>query len=151
MLKATIIGNVGSDATIKTFGGRNYLSFSVAHSYSYTDESGERIERTQWVSCLRRVGENSTLINYVTKGKKVYVEGNLTAKVYESSYGTHEVSLSVRVSHLELLGGRTENSASTSGTFGSTSSEYTAPIADPVKVPSQFQTTETSENDDLPF
>ncbi len=148
MLKAIIIGNVGSDATIKTFGGVNYISFSVAHTNSFINESGEKVENTQWVSCLRRVSDNSTLVNYVTKGSKVYVEGNLSAKVYESSYGTQEVSLSCRVSHLELLGSRQDNQVSTNATA---SPEHSQSFAEPVKVTHEFQTAVMPENDDLPF
>jgi len=63
MLQIEIIGNLGQDAEIKEFNGQRFISFSVAHTESYTDAHGERQKRTVWVSCLK-YGE-SGVINYL--------------------------------------------------------------------------------------
>lgn len=108
MLKISVIGHVGQDASIKTFGNANYIAFSAAHSDKYKDKNGVEHETTQWVSCLKRIGENSQLAVYIKKGTKVYVEGRLSAKVFDKS-GTAEVGLNCDVSHLELLSSKAEN------------------------------------------
>lgn len=109
MLKATVIGHVGQDATIKSFGNANYIAFSVAHSEKYKDKDGVDHEVTKWVSCLKRIGENSNLAAYIKKGTKVYVEGALSAKVFESMASNEmQVALNVNVSHLELLSPKTD-------------------------------------------
>ena len=61
MLKVVIIGHIGQDASIKSFVNANYVSFSVAHSEKYKDKLGVNHESTQWVSCLKRIGDNSNL------------------------------------------------------------------------------------------
>lgn len=105
MLKLTLIGNIGQDAVIKDFGTSKYISFSVAHSESYTDKQGVKVEKTQWVSCLK-YGE-SAVLPYLKKGTKVYVEGTLSAKTFEKE-GHQQVALNCQVSHIELLGSKSE-------------------------------------------
>lgn len=136
MLKITVIGNVGQDATIKTFGNANYIAFSVAHSQKYKDKNGVEHEAIQWISCLKRVGENSQLAAYIKKGTKVYVEGRLSAKVFDKS-GTPEVGLNCDVSHLELLSSKTENQTAphafsqTPQGANATETTFTSPIVVP--------------------
>jgi len=116
MLKLTVIGHLGQDAVLKTFGSANFISFSVAHTGKYKDSQGVEHEKTQWVSCLRRVGENSSLIAYLKKGTKVYVEGRLTARLFESqASNSPQIALNLDVSCLELLSVKSEPSQPQSG------------------------------------
>jgi len=103
MLKAIIIGHLGQDAELRQFGNAFYLSFSVAHSDKYRDVKGEEHEYTQWVSCMKRVFDGSQLGNYLTKGTKVYCEGNLSARVFSNKSGVAQVALNLNVQQLELL------------------------------------------------
>ena len=87
MLVLEAIGNLGADAIIKDLNGQKYIAFSVAHTESYKDSQGQRHERTTWVSCLK-YGE-SQVINYLKKGTRVFIRGELSAKAYEAGlYGT---------------------------------------------------------------
>lgn len=84
--KVTIIGALGKDPEIRSFqnGGR-VANFSVATSESWKDKAtGEKREETEW----HRVSVfNEHLIklceNYLAKGVKVYVEGQLKTRKYE--------------------------------------------------------------------
>ena len=102
MLQIELIGNLGGDATIKEFSGQKYISFSVAHTESFTDGQSQKRERTTWVSCLK-YGE-SGVINYLKKGTRVFIRGELSAKVFETN-GTPQVGLNCKVRELQLLGG----------------------------------------------
>jgi single-strand DNA-binding protein len=102
MLVTEIIGNLGADATIKEFSGQKFISFSLAHTENYTDGQGQKRERTTWVSCLKH-GE-SAVINYLKKGTRVFVRGDLSAKIYDAN-GTQQVGINCRVRELQLLGG----------------------------------------------
>jgi single-strand DNA-binding protein len=82
MLVLEAIGNLGADAIIKDLNGQKYIAFSVAHTESYKDSQGQRHERTTWVSCLK-YGE-SQVINYLKKGTRVFIRGELSAKAYEA-------------------------------------------------------------------
>lgn len=44
MLVSEVIGNLGYDAQVKEFGGRKYVSMSVAHSSFSKDQNGNRQE-----------------------------------------------------------------------------------------------------------
>lgn len=110
MLKVQIIGHLGQDAILKTFNNVNYVSFSVAHSEKWKDNRQVEHEYTQWVSCLRRVGDGSGLQPYLKKGTKVYLEGSLSAKIFESQASSKpQVALNCNVSHLELLSSKQDS------------------------------------------
>lgn len=138
MLAVEIIGNLGADATIKEFSGQKFISFSVAHTESYTDGQGQKRERTTWVSCLKH-GE-SAVINYLKKGTRVFIRGELSAKIYEAN-GSPQVGLSCRVKELQLLG-------------GNRTVEQQTENREPGPAPAYSQTEanfSNDGNDDLPF
>lgn len=84
--KVTLIGNVGADPEIKTMqSGDRVANLSIATSESWKDKnSGERKERTEW---HRVVVFNQGLVkvieNYIRKGSKLYVEGQLATRSWE--------------------------------------------------------------------
>lgn len=102
MLQLEAIGNLGADATIREFNGQKFIAFSVAHTESYNDQKGQKHERTTWVSCLK-FGE-SAVINYLKKGTRVFVRGELSTKIYTAN-GTTQVGVNCKVRELHLLGG----------------------------------------------
>jgi single-strand DNA-binding protein len=109
MIKLTVIGHLGQDAVIKTLGAASYLSFSVAHSERYKGKDGVDREHTQWISCLKRIGDNSTLASYLKKGTKVYVEGRMGLKLLEgSSNKPSQVFVNCEVQNLELISVKSE-------------------------------------------
>ena len=102
MLKAQIIGNLGKDAEMKTTqNGQQYFSFSVAHSF----KTAQGQEQTVWVSCTKwvRQGESTAVVQYLKKGKKVYLEGTPSARAYAAQDGTPIGSLELNVQYIELL------------------------------------------------
>lgn len=111
--KVILIGNVGKDPEVKTFpNGGKIVEFSIATSERWNDkQSGEKKEKTEWhrVSvkneALARVAEN-----YVRKGTKVYVEGQLQTREWQDQSGqkryTTEVVLAPYRGELTLLDSR---------------------------------------------
>lgn len=105
MLQFQVIGNLGSDAQVQDFNGRKAVTFDVAHRTAYTGEDGVKHESTIWVSCILN-GDGGGLLPYLTKGRKVFVSGDGSCRVYSSKVQRKMVAglnLSVRV--VELLGG----------------------------------------------
>lgn len=102
MLVVEVIGNLGADAVIREFSGQKFIAFSVAHTESYTNAQGQKQERTTWVSCLK-YGE-SAVLNYLKKGTRVFIRGELSAKIYEAG-GNPQVGINCKVRELQLLGG----------------------------------------------
>lgn len=84
--KVCLIGHVGADPEINNLNsGSIVANFSLATSESWKDKSsGEKKERTEW---HRVVVWNEGLCNvieqYVRKGQKLYVEGQLQTRKWE--------------------------------------------------------------------
>lgn len=100
MLKIELIGNLGADAKVVTQ-NTTMLTFSVGFSRRLSDGNSD----TTWVRCTKHV-ENSggNLAQYLTKGTRVYVRGDLSATAYKNENGAAMPSLSCRVQELKLLG-----------------------------------------------
>ena len=126
MLKLSIIGHLGQDAQLKTFNNVNYAAFSVAHSEKFTNSKQEVVEKTQWVSCLKRLGESDKIIQLLKKGTKVYVEGSLSAKTFDNK-GVSEVVLNCNVSYLDIT---VKEQQSTPAEFQSKAESF--PVSQPV-------------------
>lgn len=146
MLVVEIIGNLGADAVIKEFKGKKFISFSVAHTESYTDGQGQKHERTTWVSCLK-YGE-SAVINYLKKGTRVFLRGELSVKTYVAR-GTVQAGINCKVKELQLLGGsRPEQQAG-----GQYQQQQTGAAPSPSYYPPEQseQFPPSTGSDDLPF
>ncbi len=119
--KVILIGNLGADPEIRqTQDGRPIANLRVATSESWRDRnSGERRERTEWHRVvifnegLARIAEQ-----YLRKGSKVYIEGQLQTRKWErdgQDQYTTEVVLQGFNSALTMLDGRNEGDSSFSG------------------------------------
>lgn len=111
MLKLEIIGNIGSDAEVKEFGGKKYVSFSVACTEYSKDQKGNKTEYTTWVSILW-YGDGGGLLPYLKKGAKVFVRGNLKAKTYTDKQGAAQASININASEVQLCGGKSDGMSS---------------------------------------
>ncbi len=98
--KVMLIGNLGRDPEVRTFsnGGR-VCSLRVATTESWRDrESGERRERTEWHNVeifsdgLIRVCEQ-----FLRKGAKVYVEGQLQTRKWQDQSGNDRYTTEVAI------------------------------------------------------
>lgn len=106
MFRAIVIGNLGSDAKVESANGKPFVSFSVGHNDRWTDANGNVRESTQWISCALN-GDGGQLLQYLKKGKSVYVEGRCTTRVFSSQKLRCMVAgVNLSVDHLELLAGK---------------------------------------------
>lgn len=113
MLQCEVIGNIGSDAEIKEFSGKKYVSFNVAHSERRKDANGTSVESTTWVSVLW-YGDGGGLTQYLKRGCKVFVRGRLTVKSYQDRNGNTQVAVNVNASEVNLCGLKGEQSTASS-------------------------------------
>ena len=96
--KVILIGNLGADPEIRnTQDGRPICNLRVATSENWRDKSsGERRERTEWHRVvifnegLCRIAEQ-----YLKKGSKVYLEGQLQTRKWEDQQGQERYSTEV--------------------------------------------------------
>lgn len=129
--KVILVGNVGKDPEVRSFqnGGR-VANFSIATSESWKDKAtGERKEKTEWhrISIL-----NDNLINvvenYVKKGSKLYIEGQLETRKWTDQSGAEKYSTEVVLrpyrGELTLLDSRGSGGASTGGDYNAGAVSY---------------------------
>ena len=83
--KVILVGNLGQDPEVRfTAGGAAVTTLSLATSESWKDkESGQDQEKTEWhrVVLWNRLAENAG--EYLKKGSKVYIEGQLQTRKWE--------------------------------------------------------------------
>lgn len=107
LCKATIIGNLGGDPEMRyTPAGRAFTTFNVACNRTYTTPEGERKEETEWfrVTAWSRLAE---LCNqFLSKGRRVYIEGRLSSRSWEGADGQKRFSLEIAASEMVLLDSR---------------------------------------------
>jgi len=111
--KVILVGNLGRDPEVRhTLDGRKIINFSIATSETWKDrQTGERRERTEW---HRIVIFNEGLANvaeqYLHKGSKVYIEGQLQTRKWTDNAGvekyTTEVVLQNFRGELQMLDSR---------------------------------------------
>lgn len=122
--KVILVGNLGRDPEIRRMNnGDPVVNLSVATSENWRDKSsGERREKTEWHRVvifndnLAKVAEN-----YLKKGSKVYVEGQLQTRKWTDQNGQEKYSTEVVLQRfrgeLTMLDGRNEG-GSGGGSFG---------------------------------
>lgn len=109
MAKIEFIGNLGADAQVKDVNGNKFISFNVADTETYTDSNGQKQERTQWISCTMN-GDGGKLLQYLVKGKTVYVRGYLSTRIFDSAqFHCKMVGLNCSVREIELIAGNSRD------------------------------------------
>ena len=111
--KVILIGNVGRDPEIRrTNDGRPIANISLATSKTWRDRtSGERREKTEWHRVVVfSEGLCRVIEQYVKKGSKLYVEGELQTREWEDQQGQRRFTTEVAIQNfggtLEMLDGR---------------------------------------------
>jgi len=104
MYKTILLGHIGKDCVVNTVNGKSVCNFSVAQTEKYKDAQGTQHEKTRWFDCaLWR--DNTSIAQYLKKGTKVLLEGQIDVKQFQRQDGTQGVGMTFRVSNVELLGG----------------------------------------------
>ena len=96
--KVILVGNLGADPEIRqTQDGRPIANLRVATSESWRDRnSGERKERTEWHRVvIFSEGLCKIAEQYLRKGSKVYLEGQLQTRKWEDQSGNERYSTEV--------------------------------------------------------
>jgi len=113
--KVILVGNLGADPEVRNLpSGGKVVNLSVATTENWRDRnSGERKERTEWHRVvifsegLAKVAEQ-----YLRKGSKVYLEGQLQTRKWQDQSGADRYSTEVVLqnfnSNLTMLDGRGE-------------------------------------------
>ncbi|CAH2404804.1 single-stranded DNA-binding protein [Mesorhizobium escarrei] len=122
--KVILVGNLGADPEIRRLNsGEPVVNIRVATSESWRDKtSGERKEKTEWHNVvifneqLAKVAEQ-----YLKKGAKVYVEGQLQTRKWQDQTGndryTTEIVLQKFRGELQMLDARGQGEGGQVGSY----------------------------------
>lgn len=116
--KVMLIGNLGRDPEVRTTGdGNKLVTLNIATSESWKDKNtGERKERTEWHRVvIFSPGLATVAEQYLKKGSKVFVEGQLQTRKWQDQQGQDKYSTEVVLrgfsSQLAMLDGRSGGGA----------------------------------------
>jgi single-strand DNA-binding protein len=132
--KVMLIGHLGRDPEVRTFqNGGKVVNLRIATSESWRDkQSGERKERTEWHSvAIFNDGIAKVAEQYLRKGSKVYIEGQLETRKWQDQSGqdryTTEVVLRAFAGQLTLLDGKPQGGGDRRDDSGRDGGGYGAP------------------------
>jgi single-strand DNA-binding protein len=158
--KVILVGNLGADPEIRrTQDGRPIVNLRLATSETWRDKAtGERRERTEWHRVVI-FNENLAKVaeQYLKKGAKVYLEGQLQTRKWQDQQGQDRYSTEVvlqgfssQLTMLDRVGGGSaggdfgsDDSGSNFGSFGNRS-----PARQPAMAGSGAR---DDMNDEVPF
>ncbi len=148
--KVILIGNLGRDPEVRhTQDGNKIVHLSLATSETWRDKnSGERRERTEWhrvVIFNDRLGDVAE--QYLRKGSKVYIEGQLQTRKWTDQSGQEKYSTEVVLQRfrgeLTMLDSRADSAAPGAG-----AGDVSAPDTAAAQTPESGQ---TDLDDEIPF
>ena len=135
--KVILMGHTGKDPDVKTFdNGGVVAQFPLATTQrGFTTKDGREIpERTEWHNIVLSNGLAKIAGQYVKKGDKLYIEGELRTRSYEDNNGVKRYVTEVYGYNMEMLSPKKD---------GRTTQQGGAPTPPP-PIPDQ-------DKDDLPF
>jgi single-strand DNA-binding protein len=146
LCKVILVGNLGRDPEKRyTQDGRPVTRFSLAATTRRRERDGEWADHTEWFGVTVFGRQAETIAERVTKGTRVYVEGRLESRQYETSNGGKGFALDVIANEVLVLDARQRDGDLGGGEY----SEAAAPArAEQQRRPAPDDATDL---EDLPF
>ncbi len=99
-----LIGNLGMDPNIKSFGNDQKLAkFSVATTETYKNTKGEKEQVTQWHNIVVWGKLASVVEKYMQKGQQIALEGQLTSRSYMDKSGNKKYITEISATQIQML------------------------------------------------
>ena len=159
--KVMLIGNLGADPEVRsTANGARVATLSVATSRQWTNQAGEKQEKTEWHRVVLWNSKASQLADiaerYLKKGDKVYVEGRVEYRQWDDREGKTRYTTEINARELLMLstkGGGRGDSAGAGADGASEPAPKARAAAGDAKGQSfdDFPEALDEEDDDLPF
>jgi single-strand DNA-binding protein len=106
--KVMLIGFLGKDPEVRfTQAGKAVATFSLATSSSWTDQSGEKHEQTEWHRIVAWGKLAEICGEYLQKGSKAYIEGRIQSREWNDNSGAKRTTVEVVANDLIMLGDTT--------------------------------------------
>ncbi len=105
--RVQLIGNLTRDPELRyTPSGTAVCSFSIATNRNWTTDTGEKKEEVEFhrIVAWNKLAELCS--QFLTKGRKVYVEGRLTTRQWNAQDGTQKQTTEIIINDMILLDNR---------------------------------------------
>lgn len=102
--KVQLIGNLTRDPEVRQIpGGQAVASFSVATNFTWTDQSGQKQDKSEFhnIVAWRKLAEICG--QYLKKGSKVYIEGRLQTRDWEGEDGVKRYRTEIVADNMIML------------------------------------------------
>ncbi len=133
--KVMIIGNIGTDPEMRfTPNGNPVTTFRMASSRIFTTPEGERKQETEWFTVVTWNKLAESCNQFLTKGKRAYVEGRLRTRAWEGQDGQRRSRVEIVADRVLFLDRQ----------------PATVPLSDEAKVEDKVEDV-VVEAEDLPF
>ena len=107
--KATLIGNLTKDPELRqTPNGTSVCSFTIATNHSWKDANGAKQEKPEYHNIVAWGKLAEICGNYLTKGRKVYLEGRIQTRDWEGEDGIKRYRTEIIAENMVMLGGRSD-------------------------------------------
>jgi single-strand DNA-binding protein len=109
-----LIGRLGADPEIRyTPSGVPVANFRIVVNEYWTDQSGEKKERTHWFSCVAWKGLAETIERYLSKGSQVGISGSLQSRRWreQTDAGETRSTVEIVVRNLTMLDNKRQDEA----------------------------------------
>src|SRR6185436_16653798 len=106
--KVQIIGRLTRDPEVRTTTtGKNVCSFSVATGFTWTDQSGQKKEQTEFHNVVAWGKLGDIIAQYMKKGRQIYIEGRLqTTSWDDKTSGQKRYKTEIVAENMIMLGGK---------------------------------------------
>ena len=142
--KVQLIGNLTANPEIReTPNGQKVANFSLATNRTWKDASGMKQEQTEFHSIVVWGALAGICEQYLTKGKKAYIEGRLQTRSWDDPSGVKKYKTEVVADNLIMLSGA-------SGDFGGSDEAPAEESAAPKRARSP-KAEEEIHIEDIPF
>jgi len=130
--KVILVGNLGADPEVRHLNsGDPVVNLRIATSESWKGKDGEKQERTTWHQVvifnehIAKVAEN-----YLKKGSKIYLEGQLQTRKWQDQSGNDRYSTEIVLQRyqgeLTMIGGKREGDSQSGQSDRSQSQDYSS-------------------------
>lgn len=133
--RVILVGRLTRDPELKTTsGGSFYCRFSLASNRSfYKKETNETVDEAGFFDCVAWGKLAEVISKYVTKGRRIGIDGSLRFNSWEDSEGKRQSKVNIYVENFQFLESKQADNYSASdssyGGGGSYPSENSAPTA----------------------
>lgn len=114
--KVILIGNLGRDPEIRyTTSGQAVANFTLATTEVRTNKDSKKQEFTEWHRIVAWARLAEICGEYLSKGKRVYIEGGLRTRSWEDKEGRKRQTTEVFARNMQILSPSGDKFESTSG------------------------------------